>query len=120
MTRPTNQSIAADIAAARVLELDDKGRALLSPAQACAVIGICPTTLYGIMRSGKLPFLHVAGRTKIAVSDVASYIAREREGATMRTMPWDREKIAPRKRWPRKGGNCGVLAGKEASLRNDS
>ncbi len=71
--------------------------ALLSPAEAEEVLGISGSTLYKLMKRGELPFLHVAGLTKIATADVAAFIARQRGSATLRKMAWSGDKT--RSRW---------------------
>jgi excisionase family DNA binding protein len=90
-------------AIAAVLELDDHGRAVQSPAEGCVTLGISMSTLYGLMKTGKLPFFHIGGRTKIRVSDIARFLELQRdENPGMRQVPWDRKSSAPRRHWPRR------------------
>jgi excisionase family DNA binding protein len=86
-----------------VLQLDGRGRAALSPAEACETLVICMSNLYGLMKDGKIPFFHIGGRTKLMVADVARFLESQRnENPGMRQVPWDRNGLGPRQYHPRR------------------
>jgi excisionase family DNA binding protein len=81
-----------------VLRLDDRGRALLSMGEAASVLGVGISTVYGLLKSGELPYLHIVGKTKIAASDLAGLIAKKRaEKPDFRKVPWSKSAPARRK-----------------------
>jgi excisionase family DNA binding protein len=90
-------------ATAVVLKLDDRGRALLSPAETAEALGVGISSVYKLMNNAELPFVRLLGRTKIPASDLAEFIGRKRdEKPGMRLTPWDRDGLAARKHWPRR------------------
>ncbi|HZZ61498.1 MAG TPA: helix-turn-helix domain-containing protein [Roseiarcus sp.] len=89
----------AETSTALVLRLDERGRALLSPVEASEVLGVAVSTTYKLMHDGKLPFLHIAGKTKIPVPGIVTLIETAlAEKPTMRKLPWMGDADAPRKR----------------------
>jgi excisionase family DNA binding protein len=75
-------------------------RALLSREEARDALGIGDSTLYGLMRSGRLRFLRLGGRTMFAAGDLGAYIDQERgeRNPPMRSTPWANDRGAVERR----------------------